>query len=122
MHMAIPFAVSARDFEKRVLQASQPVVVDFWAAWCGPCRAMAPVLEQLAQDLEGRVSIAKLNVDENPEPSARYEVQSIPTLIVFADGKEAGRIVGFAPKEHIRKSVDQILSRRDPSQERAATR
>ena len=118
--MATPLHVSTEDFENQVLQATQTVVVDFWAAWCGPCRMMAPVLEQLADEMEGRVAFAKLNVDENPELSARYEVEGIPTLVVFARGKEVGRIVGFAPKAHLLHSLEQIISRYEPKLDRFA--
>jgi len=109
--MAAPLHVSTKDFENQVLQATQPVVVDFWAEWCGPCHMMAPVLDQLAGELEGRMSFAKVNVDENPDLSVRYGVEGIPTLIVFSQGKEAGRIVGFAPKPHILHSLEEIVSR-----------
>ncbi len=108
--MATPFHVSSVEFDNRVLHSPEPVVVDFWAEWCGPCRLMAPVLDQLAGELEGRVSFAKLNVDENPDLSGRYGVEGIPTLIVFAEGEEVGRIVGFAPKAHILHSLEEILS------------
>ena len=117
--MSTPFHVSTGDFESRVLRATGPVVVDFWAEWCGPCRMMAPVLEQLAGELEGRVSFAKLNVDENPELSVRYRVEGIPTLVVFAEGKEVGRIVGFAPKPHILHSLEEIVSRQKARREPA---
>ena len=117
--MATPFHVSTKDFENRVLQATSPVVVDFWDEWCGPCRMMAPVLEQLAGELEGRVSFAKLNVDENPELSVEYGVEGIPTLVVFGQGEEVGRIVGFAPKAHILHRLEEILSRQGARQNRA---
>ena len=120
--MATPFHVSTKDFGNRVLHSPEPVVVDFWAEWCGPCRMMAPVLEQLAGELEGRVSFAKLNVDENPDLSGRYGVEGIPTLIVFAEGEEVGRIVGFAPKAQILHSLEEILSRQKTRRERAAAR
>ena len=118
--MAIPVHVTAADFENEVLRASRPVVVDFWAEWCGPCRMMAPVLDQLAEELKGKVVFAKLNVDENPELSTRHGVEGIPTLIVFVQGKEAGRIVGFAPKAQILHRLEEIVSRRSQRQERAA--
>lgn len=107
--MSKPFHVSNTDFEDRVLQASQPVVVDFWAAWCGPCLMMAPVLEALAADLDGQVGFAKLDVDANPDLAERHGVGGIPTLIVFADGKEAGRIVGFMPKQAILRRLQALL-------------
>jgi thioredoxin 1 len=118
--MTTPFHVSTKDFENRVLGSAEPVVVDFWAEWCGPCRMMAPVLEQLAGELEGRVFFAKLNVDENPELSIRYGVEGIPTLVVFAQGEEVGRIVGFAPKAHLLHSLEEIVPRQKAQRERAA--
>ena len=109
--MAAPLHVSTKDFENQVLQATQPVVVYFWAEWCGPCHMMAPVLDQLAGELEGRISFAKVNVDENPDLSVRYGVEGIPSLIVFSQGQEAGRIVGFAPKPHILHNLEEIVAR-----------
>jgi len=107
--MSKPFHVSNTDFESRILQASQPVVVDFWAAWCGPCLMMAPVLEALAAELDGQVGFAKLDVDANPELAELHGVGGIPTLIVFKSGKEAGRIVGFMPKEAILRRLQALL-------------
>lgn len=110
--MTTPLHVSTKDFDERVLGSPEPVVVDFWAEWCGPCRMMAPVLDQLSEELKGRVSFAKLNVDENPEISGRYEIEGIPTLVVFGGGEEIGRIVGFAPKAHLLHSLEEIISRK----------
>lgn len=107
--MSKPFHVSDTDFESRILQASLPVVVDFWAAWCGPCLMMAPVLEALANELDGQVGFAKLDVDANPDRAELHGVAGIPTLIVFAEGKEAGRIVGFMPKEAILGRLRALL-------------
>jgi thioredoxin 1 len=118
--MASTIHVTTEDFESKVLRSGEPMVVDFWAEWCGPCRMMAPVLEQLADEMQGTVSFAKLNVDENPDLSARYEVEGIPTLLVFAQGKEVGRIVGFAPKVHIQHSLEQIISELEAQLDRSA--
>jgi thioredoxin 1 len=107
--MSKPVNVTSADFENRVLQSPQPVVVDFWAAWCGPCRMMAPVLEDLAADLDGQVAFAKLNVDENPGVAELYGISGIPALVVFANGEEAGRIVGFMPKAHILHNLQALL-------------
>ena len=90
--------VTDASFAQDVLQSSEPVVVDFWAEWCGPCRMIAPALEEIATDLDGQVKIAKLNVDENPEMAARYGVRSIPTLIMFKNGEPISQQIGAAPK------------------------
>ncbi|MGI9425355.1 MAG: thioredoxin [Hyphomicrobiaceae bacterium] len=86
--------VSDADFETEVLQSSQPVLVDFFAEWCGPCKAMAPALEEVAKDMEGQVKIAKIDVDDNPEITSRYQIQAMPTLIMFKDGEVAARHTG----------------------------
>jgi thioredoxin 1 len=93
MSDATPF-VSDADFEKEVLQSSEPVVVDFYAEWCGPCKAMAPALEQVATELKGKVKVVKLDVDQNPETTTKYRIQAMPTLMVFKDGKVAEQRVG----------------------------
>ena len=90
--------VSDQSFDADVLQSSTPVVVDFWAEWCGPCRMVAPVLDELSGELGDKVKIVKLNVDENPVTASKYGIMSIPTLLLFKDGKIASRQVGAAPK------------------------
>ena len=90
--------VSDKSFQVDVLQSKEPVLVDFWAEWCGPCRAGAPVLEEVAGELKGKLKIVKLNVDENPETAAKYGIQSIPTLMIFKNGEMASRQIGAAPK------------------------
>lgn len=101
--------VSDKNFETDVLQATTPVVVDFWAVWCGPCRMIAPVVEELAQQYKGQVEFVKLNVDENPETSMKYGIRSIPTLLVFKNGKPVDQVVGAVPKRELQKHVDAAL-------------
>lgn len=96
-------------FQDEVLSANEPVLVDFWAAWCGPCRMMAPVVEQMAQEYSGKMKVAKLNVDENPESASSYGVMSIPTLILFKGGEAVERFVGFRPKQELARLVDAKL-------------
>ena len=93
MSDATPF-VSDASFEKEVLQSSEPVLVDFYAEWCGPCKAMAPALEQVATELKGKVKVVKIDVDQNPETTTKYRIQAMPTLMVFKDGKVAEQRVG----------------------------
>jgi len=97
------------NFESEVLNSEIPVLVDFWAEWCGPCRALAPVIEEIAEDYDGRLKVGKLNVDENPGAPSAYDVRSIPTLIVFKDGAVLDRFVGALPKNNIADLVDSTL-------------
>jgi thioredoxin 1 len=99
--MTLVNKVSDASFEKDVLKADGPVVVDFWAEWCGPCRMIAPALEEIAGTMQGKVKIVKLNVDENPATAAKYGVMSIPTLMLFKNGELASRQIGAAPKQKL---------------------
>ena len=97
--------VSDSTFGSEVLKATSPVVVDFWAEWCGPCRSIAPALEEIAGSLGDKVKIVKLNVDENPQTAAKYGIQSIPTLMIFKNGQEASRQIGAAPKQKLEQWI-----------------
>jgi thioredoxin 1 len=108
--MAKAIEVTDSTFEREVLQATQPVLVDFWAVWCGPCRAVAPVVEEIAGDYEGKLKVMKLDVDDNPRTAVAYGVQSIPTLLVFKDGKPAERIVGAVPKKVIVDKLQSVIA------------
>jgi len=103
--------VDENSFEEAVLKSQKPVLVDFWAPWCGPCRAVAPIVEELAKEYQGKVDFAKLNVDESPFVASRYGIMSIPTLIVFKDGKPVHQVVGYQPKEQLKKMLDNTLGK-----------
>lgn len=102
-------ALSDVTFKQEVLEAAEPVLVDFWASWCGPCKMIGPVVEELADDYKGKAKVGKLNVDENGQTAQTYGVMSIPTLIIFKGGKEVNRLVGFMPKANLAKALDQVL-------------
>jgi thioredoxin 1 len=103
-------AATTETWDSEVLRSELPVFVDFWAEWCGPCRMVGPAVEQLSHTLEGRVKVAKVNVDDNPEIAARYGVRSIPSLLLFKGGEEIERAVGAAPKEAYARFIEQTLA------------
>jgi thioredoxin 1 len=96
-------------FATEVLGADRPVLVDFWAEWCGPCRQIAPVLDEIAKDYEGRLEVVKVNIDENPQTPTQYGVRGIPTLMIFKNGAAVGQLVGALPKSQIRSWIDGNL-------------
>ena len=107
---AAPVTVTDATFAAEVERSPLPVLVDMWAPWCGPCRTVAPIVDQIAADMAGRVKVAKMNVDDNPATSSRFGVRSIPTLLVFKDGREVDRIVGVQPKAAIVSRLERHVS------------
>ena len=101
--------VGTADWETEVLAAERPVLVDLWAAWCGPCRVVGPIVEEIADERAGNLDVFKLDVDTNPDVAIRYGVSSIPTLLVLRDGEEVGRVVGALPKARIEAQIDEAL-------------
>ncbi len=110
--MASQFVTEVNDaeFEQNVLKSDTPVLVDFWAAWCGPCRALAPIVDQVASEYQGKLKVMKMDVDRNNATPGRYGIRGIPALLLFKDGKIADQIVGFVPKDTIDKSVTKVLN------------
>jgi thioredoxin 1 len=107
--MTKPVEVTDQTFDEQVIKSDQPVMVDFWAPWCGPCRMVAPIVEELAGEYEGKVTFVKLNTDENPRVSSQYGIRSIPTLLVFKGGEPVGQIVGYQPKNALKKRLDAVI-------------
>ncbi|MFP3867693.1 MAG: thioredoxin [Desulfobacteraceae bacterium] len=107
--MAELLQVTDANFENEILKSELPALVDFWAAWCGPCRAIAPVVEELAKDYAGRLKVGKMNVDENSQTPAKYGIRAIPTLILFKNGNVADQITGAVSKSQIENAVKKLL-------------
>jgi thioredoxin 1 len=107
--MSKPVEIEEAKFGETVLKAKTPVLVDFWAPWCGPCRMVAPVVDELANEYDGKVAFFKINVDDNPRIASQYGVMSIPTLILFKNGQPVSNIVGFRPKAELKKNLDTAL-------------
>jgi thioredoxin 1 len=107
--MAKPLDVSDKNFAQAVLKAKNPVMVDFWAPWCAPCYAIAPILEELATEYEGQVEFARLNVDDSPKAAATYNIMAIPTLLLFKGGKPVKQMVGLRPKRELKEYLDKAL-------------
>jgi len=113
--MSEPIHVSDSNFEAAVLQSAIPVIVDFWAPWCGPCRMIAPILEEIASEYDGKLIVAKVNTDDNPKWAMHYGVQGIPTLLYVLDGRVVDEQVGAAPKPYILKKVETLLKAATPA-------
>ena len=108
--MPEPIHVEDSTFQAQVLQNERPVIVDFWAPWCAPCKLMAPVFEELSEEYGEKVVFTKVNTDENYDTATQYGIQSIPTLVIFHNGREVNRLVGYAPKPQLKRQIDRALA------------
>ncbi|MGD9642182.1 MAG: thioredoxin [Elusimicrobiales bacterium] len=107
--MSNEIQLTDENFEQEVVKSAQPVLVDFWAPWCGPCRMIGPVIEELAKEYAGKVKVCKLNTDEAQDSAAKYQISAIPTILLFKGGKVVQQLVGLQPKEELKKHLDELL-------------
>lgn len=108
--MSKPITVDDANFDQTVLQAETPVLVDFWAPWCHPCLMLAPILDELAEEYSGKVSFTRLDVEQNPKTASKYQIRSIPTLLLFKKGEPVSHIVGYKPKADLKRELDAALT------------
>ena len=108
--MAHPIEVTDATFDEEIIKSDSPVLVDFWADWCGPCKMIAPVIEELAEEFDGRLKFAKMDVDSNPQTPSSYGIRGIPTMIVFKDGQPVDQVVGALPKSALKERLEQAMA------------
>jgi len=107
--MSKPVSIDDSNFEQTVLQSEKPVLMDFWATWCKPCLMVAPILDELAEEYDGRINFVKMDVDQNPKTAAKYSIMSIPTLLIFKNGEPVSHLVGVRPKGELKQSLEAAL-------------
>jgi thioredoxin 1 len=107
--MAKPVEVTDATFDEEILKSDKLVIVDFWAVWCGPCKMIAPIMEEFASEYEGKIKIAKVDVDHNPNIAVKYGIRSIPTVMFFKDGKVVDQVIGASPKSHFEEKIEELI-------------